>query len=229
MADPLATLGHHWLDSTHISFGVLTLGVVGRWAKLEGSWFNGREPDERRWDFDLRRPDSWSGRLSVAPTAGITGQASFGHLASPEAHHPGALDRGTASVTHHVAFGDAGRAATLLAFGFNRMQGTRWAGLAESTVDLDGADVIFARLEYVQKTGDDLVLAAPLDAGVYDVSSVVLGYLRNFGPFAGLVPGVGVRGSGNYVPAALGPAYGNRRFPLGALIYVRVLPAEMHH
>ena len=24
MADPLATLGHHWMDSTHITFGVLT-------------------------------------------------------------------------------------------------------------------------------------------------------------------------------------------------------------
>ena len=228
MADPLATLGHHWLDSTHISFGVVTLGVVGRWAKLEGSWFNGREPDERRWDLDLRRPDSWSGRLSLAPLEGLVAQLSFGHLASPEAHHPGALDRFTTSLTHHVIFTE-GRADTLLALGLNRMHGTQLAGLAESTVDLDGANVVFARLEYVQKPGEDLVLAPPLDAGVYDVFGVVLGYLRNFGPWGGLVPGVGVRASGNYVPASLGPAYGNRRFPLGAMIYVRLVPEEMHH
>jgi hypothetical protein len=66
-ADPFATLSHHWQDSTHISYGVVTLGVITRWAKLEGSWFNGREPDERRYDFDLRRPDSYSARLSIAP------------------------------------------------------------------------------------------------------------------------------------------------------------------
>src|SRR5207248_11376776 len=139
--------------------------VVGRRAKLEGSWFNGREPDERRWDFDLRRPDSYAVRLSVAPAEQLVGQVSYGHLASPEADEPGALDRGTASPTHHVAFADAGGADTLLAFGLNRMQGTRVAGLAESTIDLDGANVVFARLEYVQKRGRDLVLDPPLDAG----------------------------------------------------------------
>ena len=57
-SDPLATLSHHWQDSTHISFGVLTFGVITRRMKLEGCWFNGREPDETRYDFDLLRPDS---------------------------------------------------------------------------------------------------------------------------------------------------------------------------
>lgn len=65
MADPFAPLGHHWQDSTHIAFGVLTAGFFTKFAKLEGSWFNGREPDANRWDFDLRRPDSYSGRVSV--------------------------------------------------------------------------------------------------------------------------------------------------------------------
>jgi hypothetical protein len=229
MADPMATLGHHWLDSTHISFGVLTLGLVGRRAKLEGSWFNGREPDERRWDLDLRRPDSYSMRLWVAASDGLVGQISYGHLASPEAAEPGPLERATASLSHQVAFAESGRAATLLAFGLNHKAGTQVAGLAESTIDLDGANVLFARLEYVQKPGADLALAPPLDAGVYDVTGVVLGYLRNFGPIAQVVPGLGVRGSGNYLPAVLGPTYGNRRFPLGAMIYVRLLPAPMHH
>src|SRR6185295_15879935 len=125
-------------------------------------------------DFDLRRPDSWAARLSLAPAESIVGQLSFGHLASPETHHPGAMDRGTASLTHQLAFADNGRAATLLAFGFNRMHGTQVAGLAESTVDLDGANVVFARLEFVQKTGEDLVLDPPLDVGTYDVTSLVL-------------------------------------------------------
>jgi hypothetical protein len=229
MADPLATLGHHWLDSTHISFGVLTLGVVGHRAKLEGSWFNGREPDERRWDLDLRRPDSFSGRLWLGFGEHLIGQVSYGHLASPEAHESGSLDRFTASLSQQVAFAESGQAATLVAFGLNHADRTQVAALAESTVDLDRANVIFARLEYVQKSGHDLVLDPPLDAGLYDVTSVVLGYLRNFGPIAQVLPGVGLRASGNYLPAPLGPAYGNRRFPVGAMLYVRLLPAPMHH
>src|SRR2546425_6808417 len=36
---------------------------------LEASWFNGREPDENRTNFDYagRRLDSYSGRLTVNP------------------------------------------------------------------------------------------------------------------------------------------------------------------
>ena len=52
MDNPVAPLGHHWQDATHISFGVLTAGLFGRQWKLEGSLFNGREPNEKRWDFD---------------------------------------------------------------------------------------------------------------------------------------------------------------------------------
>ncbi len=58
---PEAPISHHWLDSTHISFGVLTAGIVADRFKVEVSRFNGREPDEHRWnietgslDFDCR-------------------------------------------------------------------------------------------------------------------------------------------------------------------------------
>src|SRR5437763_1907997 len=61
---PAAPSSHHWQDSTHISFGVLTAGVSrGNW-QVEGSYFNGREPDENRWDFDPIRFNSYSGRLT---------------------------------------------------------------------------------------------------------------------------------------------------------------------
>jgi hypothetical protein len=228
MGDPLAPLGHHWLDSTHISFGVLTLGVLGRRAKLEGSWFNGREPDERRWDVDLRAPDSYAARLWLGLAEDLVAQVSYGHLASPEAAEPGALDRFTASLAHRVAFSGAGQAATLLAAGANRKDGASWAVLAESTIDLDGANVAFARLEYVQKTGEELGLP-PAGAGTYGLQNVVLGYLRDFPAIAGLRPGLGLRVAGTHVPASLALAYGNRSFPLGALLYVRLLPAPPHH
>jgi hypothetical protein len=226
MADPLAPLGHHWLDSTHVSFGVLTLGITSRLVKIEGSWFNGREPDERRWDVDLRRPDSWSARLWLAPAEGVVAQISYAHMPSPHSsgHHHGGMDRATASLTHHLALSGGGHAATLLAWGLNRAGTSQNAVLAESTLALDGANVVFARGEYVRKSGHELVLPAPLDDGAYDILGVAAGYLRNFGPVAGLLPGIGLRLSGAYVPSSLGPAYGGRRFPLGAMLYVRLLP-----
>ena len=49
---PEAPITHHWLDSTHITFGVVTAGLVYDRAKLEVSRFNGREPDQHRWNIE---------------------------------------------------------------------------------------------------------------------------------------------------------------------------------
>lgn len=63
LANPDAPISHHWVDATHVTFGVATLGVRYGQFKIEGSSFTGREPDENRYDFDKARFDSWSGRL----------------------------------------------------------------------------------------------------------------------------------------------------------------------
>lgn len=34
LPNPIAPIGHHWFDSTHISFGVVTAGVFGQFAPL---------------------------------------------------------------------------------------------------------------------------------------------------------------------------------------------------
>ena len=49
---PFAPLSHHTFDSTHIAFGVVTGAVDHGPVTVEASVFNGREPDENRWDFD---------------------------------------------------------------------------------------------------------------------------------------------------------------------------------
>src|SRR6266446_6098099 len=101
MINPFPPIGHHWQDSTHISFGVITAGVYTRWAKLEGSVFHGREPDEDRWNFDFGALDSWSGRLSLNPTDQTSFQVSYGYIHSPEALEPDvSLHRVTASATY---------------------------------------------------------------------------------------------------------------------------------
>ncbi len=88
MDDPDAPISHHWQDSTHVTFGVATVGAVWKNFKVEGSSFTGREPDEIRYNFDRPRFDSFSGRLSWNPTPNLALQVSHGYLKSPEAHAP---------------------------------------------------------------------------------------------------------------------------------------------
>jgi hypothetical protein len=230
-SDPLATLSHHWQDSTHIAFGVLTAGVIFRSAKLEGSWFNGREPDEDRTDFDFHPFDSYAVRLSLAPAPAWTAQVSYGYLASPEALQPGvSVQRVTASAMYDHALGDAGHWAATAVFGANKDRGAALAssGLAEANVDLDGRDVVFGRVEVVQKTGGDLVLTAPLAETLFLLTSFDLGYLRNLGQLGAFLPGVGARGTLDLVPSGLEPFYGSRVL-LGGIVFLRLAIAPMSH
>ena len=98
---PLAPLGHHLQDSTHISFGVITTGLIFDHVKLEGSMFNGREPNEERWGIQLNPLDSWSVRGSIAPTRNWTAEYSYGLLVHPEALEPSNERRQTASIAYN--------------------------------------------------------------------------------------------------------------------------------
>ena len=83
MPNPLAPISHHWLDATHITFGVVTGGVYANRWKAEASVFNGREPDENRTNIEFAALDSVSGRLWLhadvqVGTASVGGPADRG-------------------------------------------------------------------------------------------------------------------------------------------------------
>src|SRR6185437_2494561 len=86
--DPFAPLAHHWTDATHITYGVLTAGLFTRTMKLEATLFNGREPDEHRYDFDFHPLDSYGARLSFNPTPQWAIGASYAYLKQPEELRP---------------------------------------------------------------------------------------------------------------------------------------------
>lgn len=229
VSDPLAPLGHHWQDSTHISFGVLTAGIFTRYLKLEGSWFNGREPDENRWNLDLRAPDSYAGRLTWNPTRDLSMQGSYGYLPSSEAEEPTvSLHRVTASATYNMRIDDEANWATTFVFGENiTSEGPPTHSLLlESNWNIDGHHVLYGRVEYVRKTGHDLVLSPQLDQTGLDVGMLALGYVCYLGPFASMAPGIGVRGTVGVTDARLAPFYGET-FPVGAMIFVQLRPAAM--
>ncbi len=229
--DPLAPLGHHWQDATHITFGVLTAGLFTRTAKFEASWFNGREPDENRTDFDYagRRLDSYSARLTVNPGQRWSVSGWYAYLKSPEELHPDeSLHRLGVAALATQAIGSGGTWSSALIYGANNQIGTgRLAPsvLLESTLDLDGTNSLFGRAEYVRKSAQELVITSAPPTTEYDVGALALGYLRALGTVAGLTAGVGVRGSINFVPSSLDATYGSGR-PVGLAVYLRLRPAR---
>jgi hypothetical protein len=107
--DPIAALGHHQEDSTHIAFNVLTGSFTYRWARIELSGFHGGEPSEARWSFEPspngHAIDSVATRLTISPTADWSGQYSIAHITSPEALYPHEdQQRQTASAMYHHTF-----------------------------------------------------------------------------------------------------------------------------
>jgi hypothetical protein len=220
MDDPAAPITHHWLDSTHITFGVVTAGLVrGAW-KLEGSVFNGREPDQNRWNFDPLRLDSYAGRLSFNPTPDWALQVSYGVLKSPEQLTPDVSQRRfTASASYNRPLAH-GNWQTTLAFGRNadRPGHTLDALLLESAASL-GRHTLFARAETVQK--DDLFDApSPLAGRIFRVSELTLGYVYNLPLAPHLALGLGLQGTLDATPAALDAAYGDT--PGGVMPFLRL-------
>jgi hypothetical protein len=232
MPMPLAPISHHWLDATHIAYGVATAGLYGRAWKLEGSAFNGREPDEERWDLDLAALDSWSGRLTVLPGERWALQLSGGHLAEAELpHEPGGervdVERWTASAIHHRPRADGGHWSSTLAWGRNREEGeVTNALLAETALNLGHRHVAFLRAEAAEKTAEDLALEEALHGRVFRVGKLVGGYVRRLAPVAGWSPGIGVGLSVGLVPEELEAEYGGRA-SVGGFLHLNVRPAEM--
>jgi hypothetical protein len=238
MDNPAAPLSHHWHDATHIAFGVLTGGIFsGKW-QLEGSVFNGREPDERRWNFNPIKLDSYSGRLSVNPTANWSLAAGYGYLKSPESLHPDeSMHRVTASVLHGARLGADGQWSSALIWGANKhsAESSSNAFLAETEAILDKRNTLFGRTELVQKSAEDLVVDIPVttrngtvlpgfpDSQRFNVSSLQIGYIREVARMHWTTLGLGAAGTFNFVPAPLEPYYGSRK-PTGMFIFVRLRP-----
>jgi hypothetical protein len=218
MSDPEAPLGHHWLDSTHVAFGVVTAGVVYDRVKLEGSIFNGREPDQHRWDFDPLRLNSGSGRITWNPSDDLSFQASYGYLKSPEQLEPGVdQHRVTASATYNKKL-ENGNWQTTLAWGQNIIQGEHSnAFLMESAFSWYG-HTLFGRAENVDK--NELFLPGdPLRGRSFNVSKFSLGYVYDVPVAEHLTLGLGAVGSVFALPSALKPAYGSA--PTAYALFVR--------
>jgi hypothetical protein len=218
--NPEAPITHHWLDSTHVTFGVATLGYVWRDFKIDGSIFTGREPDENRWNFDRPRFDSYSGRLTWNPDKSWSMQVSYGSIHSPEQLDPDIdVERVTASVLYHYAWGRNNWQTT---FGWGRNiqhPGNDLDGfLLESLVNFHQTHTVFARAERVDK--DELFLPGDPRAGeTFTVNKISLGYIYDFPKWMHVKFGLGGLGSIHLLPSSLTSTYGDN--PLSFMLFVR--------
>jgi hypothetical protein len=229
-SDPLAPLGHHWQDATHITYGVVTLGMFSRKWKVEGSIFNGREPDEHRTDIETRTLDSYAGRIFFNPDANWSYSASAAYIASPEVLHPDeSLHRYSASIMNTRLLGARGEWSTSLIYGANAVAGTSLANsaLVETDLSVDGVDTFFGRAEFIQKSAQDLVVADESESRRYDVGALTLGYSREIMRARGLTLGASILGTVSVVPDGLESAYGTR-YPKGYAIFLRLRQDRMH-
>ncbi len=228
---PIAPLSHHLQDSTHISFGVITSGLIISRFKIEGSVFNGREPDEKRYTIQLAPLDSWSARLSVAASRNWTAQYSYGRLEHPEALEAGSQRRQTASVEYVRPFagGFFGRGswATLAVWGRvhqvfddHNLNGY----LLESTVNFKLRNYAFTRMELVDK--DELFPDNPLLPS-FRIGAYTFGGARDL--IQSRLWQVALGGDVTFYskPAALNSSYGNE--PISFQVFIRIRPSLSHH
>ena len=218
--NPQAPLSHHYIDSTHITPGVVRGGIgAGDW-RAEASWFRGREPDENRFDIDLGALDSTAAQLSW--THGPwSAQASGARLTLPELITPYDAKKLSASVGYSAG-NDTRGIAWLAAFGQNReIHGNLEAYLFEATIRTSVTTTVYTRIESVAKS--------ILDAGFHpigtfhrhrqsQVGALTMGYVRDVLRTRAGGFGAGVDVTGYFVPSNLAEPYGS---PLSFHMFLR--------
>jgi hypothetical protein len=219
MNSPEAPISHHWLDSTHISFGIVTAGLVSGDVKLEVSRFNGREPDQRRFDIETGPLDSTAGRFSWNPAPTLSLQASWARLIDPEQLEPGEdQNRWSASAQYNQPLGRRARLATTIAWGRRSSAHEQLdAFLLESAV-ARGPWTLFARAERTENA--ELGGAGNHHGPAYRVGKVSLGGLHDFRAAPHVRLGVGGLWAFNFIPRGLEPSYGGDQE--GAMIFLRL-------
>ncbi len=228
--NPFSPLGHHWLDATHITFGVLAAGYQTKQWQLEAGVFSGREPGENRWTIGPLDINSYGGRLSYNPGPNWALQVSRGFLESPEALHPEEdVTRTTASAIYNRPLGSARNLQLTAIWGRNDF---RQADLGldsyilEAHLKQDGAWTPYLRHEWIEKDAEELVLEGLFpEHQVFDLQQTTLGVVRDLPSRGNYQWGLGAQVFLTSVPEELKPVYGDN--PTGWFLFLRVHPRRM--
>jgi hypothetical protein len=228
--NPIAPLGHHLEDSTHISDDVVTFGITHGIFRLEASGFHGQEPDEYRWDIDAGKIDSWSTRFTVNPGRNWSFQYSIADLTAVEALFPHEdVRRMTASLIYNRPL-HRGNWDSMLLWGRNQSLQDGNVGnayLLESTLRFFDKNNVWTRIENVDRTNELLLGERFLPAGFVEryfarVQAYTFGYDREVGRARHMSVAPGAQFTTYAVPNTLSPSYGSHPFGVVAFLRVRV-------
>lgn len=221
--DPLATLGHHLQDSTHVAADVFTGGFTYKMVRLEASGFHGREPDENRWNIDQGTLDSYSARITIVPAKNWSGQFSAAHIVSPEVIAPNEDQlRMTASVSYNRPLPRGNWASTVL-WGRTRTLGQSQpfnGYLAESTVKFAEKNYVWGRIENVDRSTELLELPSAGEGFLARVQAYTTGYERTFHVVDRAETGLGAQVTFYAKPDFLTPSYGDH--PTGVVAFLKI-------
>jgi hypothetical protein len=231
---PQAPIGHHFEDSTHIAYNVITAGAIEGPVTLEASAFHGGEPDERRWNIEGGQINSWAARLRIRPAPSLDFQVSHAWLTKPERIEPGYATRTTASVSHSLQRAALAWSSTL-AWGHvykevHNRELNAW--LLESNLRLFSRNHLTIRAESVDK--DELfphpvltVVPRPaLPVRVFLIKAYTAGYTLDLIRSGSSTTGIGANVTRYAFPTILRGFYGAH--PHSAIVYLRFrLGAEM--
>lgn len=219
MDSPEAPISHHWLDSRHITFGVLTAGWVhGDW-KVEASAFRGREPDQHRYDIESGDLDSTAIRLSWNPNENWALQLSWADVESPEALDPAEDEtRWSASAIYTRPIGEDGWYSATFAYGLKeRSDGVSLdAWLAEAAWHPNARWTLFTRAEAIES--DEL--EGPGHGPIREAQRLSVGAIRDWRVNDHAVFGIGAVLQQHFADGALETRYDGD--PQGAMAFVRL-------
>jgi hypothetical protein len=188
--------------------------------------FNGREPNEKRYTIQLASLDSWSGRVSVAPTRNWTAQYSYGRLVHPEALELGNEKRQTASLEYNRPM-TRGNWATTVVWGrkHKELEGTNLNSyVLESTLNFAERNYAYTRLELVDK--DELFPSAAVHPA-YRIGGYTLGGVRDIVQNRTGQVGIGADLTLYSKPGVLDRFYGST--PVSVHVFLRFRPGLMAH
>ena len=222
--DPEAPITHHWFDSTHIAWGVVTGGYQAPHWQVEASGFRGREPGENRYNIETPRLDSWSVRGTWMPSASFAAEVSYGSLHSPEVLHPTENERRLIASASY----SAGGLDVTVAWSRKQVVGDRVlpAWLAEATWAVTPRHAMFGRFERLRndelfERDEELGLAPPLAGEAFTVAKFTAGYAYSLPLAPTLAVALGAAASAYAKPAALDAAYG--RHPHSLTLFAKLM------
>ena len=248
--DPIAALGHHQEDSTHIAFNVITGGLTWRWFRFEESGFHGAEPTEQRWGFQPSPNglaiDSYSSRVTFSPTQNWAAQYSIAHIVSPEALFPNEdQQRQTASIMYNRPFGAHHDTASMPGMDMGTPATGNWSTtlvwgrtksltdsskensyLLESLLQFHARNYVWTRIENAGRSNELLLPPGSslppsfAESPIGHVAAYTFGYDRDYRFIPHILTAPGAQFTTYVTPDVLNSTYGHH--PWGVVGFVRL-------